>query len=149
MKIPEDDYNLLNNATWTLCNLKMQMKGCFYKKMAFLKTLWTFCILINLACYEMQSITLLILKKAMHSQHIFWGAKLISQRKKWPCAQINHHRFSPCDQITHKMGGGDTKNLVLCLLQAATSLPQNLKAKLDKSVKMRNVNPMRVSKCRI
>jgi hypothetical protein len=35
----------------------------------------------------------------------------------------------------HTKWGSDTKNLVLCLLQAATSLPQNLKAKLDKSVK--------------
>ena len=88
----------------------------------------------------MQSITLLILKKAMHTQHIFWGAKLISQSKKNDHApKLTTIGFHHATKLHTKWGGGDTKNLVLCLLQAATSLPQNLKAKLDKSVKMRNV----------
>ena len=69
----------------------------------------------------------------------FWGGKInLAKKKNDHAPKLTTIGFHHATKL-HTKWGSDTKNLVLCLLQAATSLPQNLKAKLDKSVKMRNV----------
>jgi len=73
----------------------------------------------------MQSITLLILKKAMHTQHIFWGAKLISQSKKNDHApKLTTIGFHHATKLHTKWGGGDTKNCAMFVASCNIAPPK-------------------------